>query len=215
MEDGVAAIPFGKAVRVGNFRIWRSNFTLDFMPTCEMLSEEDRARLDRGEIRLKRQKENVECINISNMDGTWMTRIPQTYEMYGMLTMAWQWYNSDNAEEKKRGEDYFSTVLSNMSYVSSIGNGFYHQALMMVATAYAYPALLSDRKKSREFGREADSLVRDFLSWRKEYDRHMNRPLSGEEMSRDEAAQQIMEEMEKRQDDSGGVPSEGDAAEKG
>lgn len=205
MEERITAIPFGMPARVGNFKLWRTRFGIEFMPTRDMLSEEDQARLDKGEIKLKKQKSDIECINISNLDGTWMTRIPQTYEMYGMLTIAWQWYNSDKAEEKKRGEDYFSTVLSNMSYVSSISNDYYHQALMMIATAYAHPVLLSDKKKFKDFSKEAESLIKNFLSWRKEYDKRMNRPLTEAELRQDEAAQQIMEEMEKQQENDEGT----------
>ena len=203
MKETVTAIPFGKAARVGNFKMWRSNFMLEFMPTPDMLSEEDRERLEKGEIKLKKQKENIECINISNLEGSWMVRIPQTWEMYGMLTLAWQWYNSDKEDEKKHGEDYFATVLANMSYTSSISNGFYQQALMMVATAYSHPSLLSDKKSYKNFSKEAAQLVQDFLKWRKEYDRRMNKPLTDEEMQQDETAQQIMDEMEKQQSDEG------------
>lgn len=201
MDKSITAIPFGKAARVGNFKIWRSAFMLEFMPSRDMLSEEDQKRLDKGEIRLKKQKEKIECINISNLDGSWLTRIPQTYEMYGMLTLAWQWYNSDKEDEKKRGEDYFSTVLSNMSYVSSISNGFYHQALMMIATAYAHPVLLSDKQQFKDFSKEARQLIKDFLLWRKEYDKRINRKLTEEEQRQDEIAQEILDKIEQQNDE--------------
>ena len=205
MEKKITAIPFNKPARVGNFKLWRTNFMLEFMPSRDMLSEEDQVRLDKGEIKLKKQRTSIECINISNLDGSWMTRIPQTWEMYGMLTLAWQWYNGDNEDEKKRGKDYFTTVLSNMAFCGSISNEYYHQALMMIATAYAYPVLLSDKKKFKDFSKEAENLIKDFLSWRKDFDKRVNRPLTEEEQRQEEAAQQIMEEMEKQQENDEGT----------
>ena len=198
MDKNVPYIPFGNPTRVGNFKLWRSRFSYEFKPTREMLSDEDKVRFDKGEIKLKKQKEDIECINVSNLDGSWMTRIPQTYEMYGMITLAWQWYNSEKEELKKRGEDYLTTVFSNFLWCGSISNGYYHQALAMIATAYAHPELLSDKKKFKEFSKEAKQVIEEFLVWRKEFDKHRNRKLSKEEMRQDETAQEILDKIEQQ-----------------
>lgn len=197
MEKELAKIPFSKPARIGNFKIWRSRISLEFMPTRDMLSEEDQIRLDKGQIKLSKQKEDIEAINISNLEGTWMIRIPETYEMFIMLMQSYGWYMSDNEEAKKRGEDYLTTVFSNMLWVSNITNGYYHEGVFMVGGAYADPTLLSDKKKFKSFKDTADRVIKDYLSWRKTFDKVTQKELSKEELKKDEQVQEIMDQIEK------------------
>jgi len=195
MKEG--EIPFVKAVRFGNFRLWRSRVAYEFMPTRDMLSEEEQALLDRGELKLRKQKETIEAVNVSNLDGSWTVRVPQTFEMFGMLQSAYAWHCSDDDAIRKRGDEFLSTVLANMQWASCVTNGHYHQALFMVATAYANPDLLRDRKQRKAFMKEWEGLADRFLKWRDEYDAFMRRQEKEYDPKDDEMAETAREELEK------------------
>lgn len=171
-EKSIKQIPFGKPVRMGNFKIWRSVYAVG-----------------KG-----KSKTDIECINVSNMDGTWYVRIPQTFEMFSMLTLAYQWSQSDDAGEREHGESFIRTVLSNMTYVSCICNGFYHHGVEMVTSAYANPSLLQDTEEGKNFIFDAKGTVKRFLAWREEYEKHVeaNEPTE-EELHREEIADEAME----------------------
>lgn len=196
MEEKVQ-IPFVKPARVGNFRVWRSKIELGVTPDITEKTEKDAESMRH---KPKRQKVTIEAINISNLDGSWMIRIPETYEMFAMLTAVYDGLHSDNADIKERSRDYLSTVFTNMMYASSISNGYYHQGLFMVAAAYTDPDLLRDKKKFKAFKKEADGVMTRFLAWHKEFDKVVGRELSDDELRQDEAAQGIMQKMEEDAD---------------
>lgn len=164
--------PFGKPARLGNFRIWRSNLAVG-----------------KG-----KSKSGVECINLSNLEGTWLVRIPQNYEMFGMLTIAYQWANSEDAEERRRGDGFIRTALSNMAYVSMVCNGFFHHGVEMIAAAYANPTLLQDTKEGQSFMADAKDSIERFLVWRKEYEKHVkeNEPTE-QDLHQEDIAEEAME----------------------
>lgn len=146
-ETEKKAIPFGKPVRVGNFKLWRGRF-----------------RLGNGEIAV---------LYASSLDGAWMTRIPSTLEMYGWLCLSYGDMESGDTERKAHGEAVITTVLSNMLYASSIGNGFYQRALEMCATVYAHPSLVDRKSKEHKgFVKDVKALTDMFLEWRKGYDEY-------------------------------------------
>lgn len=172
-------IPFGKPARLGNFRIWRSNLAVG-----------------KG-----KSKSGVECINLSNLEGTWLVRIPQNYEMFGMLTIAYQWANSENAEERRRGDGFIRTALSNMAYVSMVCNGFFHHGVEMIAAAYANPSLLQDTEEGKNFIEDAKGTVERFLAWREEYDKHVadNEPTE-KDIRQEEIAEEAMDILDGKED---------------
>ena len=157
-HTGQGRIPFGRPARIGNFKIWKSKFTFD---------------KDADGKKIKPQIVGY-CINVSILDDSWIVRIPQTFEMFGMLTVAYQWYKSDNAEERKRGLDFLRTAMSNIFYVSSICNGFYHHGVEMLTSAYADPSVLRDTENGRAFIEDVKGTVSRFLSWREEFDKHVS-----------------------------------------
>ena len=171
-EDAVVGIPFGRPARMGNFRLWK---------TLTVVGK-------------GKSKTNVECINVSDLDGTWLVRIPQTYEMFGMLTVAYQWSQSEDMEERRRGNGFIRTAISNMFYVSSVCNGFFHHGIEMVAAAYANPTLLQDTKEGQSFKADAKDSIERFLVWRKEYEKHVkeNEPTE-QDLHQEEIAEEAME----------------------
>lgn len=178
-EDAVVGIPFGRPARMGNFRIWRSTIVVG-----------------KG-----KAKTGIECINVSNLDGTWLVRIPQNYEMFGMLTIAYQWANSENAEERRRGDGFIRTALSNMAYVSMVCNGFFHHGVEMIAAAYANPSLLQDTEEGKNFIEDAKGTVERFLAWREEYDKHVadNEP-TDKDIRQEEIAEEAMDILDGKED---------------
>lgn len=171
-EDAVVGIPSGRPARMGNFRLWRTLTVVG-----------------KGKF-----KTNVECINVSDLDGTWLVRIPQTYEMFGMLTVAYQWSQSEDMEERRRGNGFIRTAISNMFYVSSVCNGFFHHGIEMVAAAYANPTLLQDTKEGQSFMADAKDSIERFLVWRKEYEKHVkeNEPTE-QDLHQEDIAEEAME----------------------
>lgn len=169
-------IPFGKPTEVGNFRIWRTTVAIG-----------------KGKI-----KTSIECINVSGSTGVWLVRIPQTYEMFSMLTIAYQWSKSENEEERSRGIGFIRTALSNMAYVSMVCNGFFHHGVEMVASAYANPSLLQDTEDGKSFRQDAVDTIGRFLEWRKEYEKHVadNEPTEAD-MKSDQVAEEMLEELNK------------------
>ncbi len=171
-EDAVVGIPSGRPARMGNFRLWK---------TLTVVGK-------------GKSKTNVECINVSDLDGTWLVRIPQTYEMFGMLTVAYQWSQSEDMEERRRGNGFIRTAISNMFYVSSVCNGFFHHGIEMVAAAYANPTLLQDTKEGQSFMADAKDSIERFLVWRKEYEKHIkeNEPTE-QDLHQENIAEEAME----------------------
>lgn len=178
-QTGQKGIPFGRPARIGNFRLWKSAVTIG-----------------KG-----KAKNGIECINVSNLDGTWLVRIPQTFEMFGMLTVAYQWANSENTEERRRGDAFIRTALSNMAYVSMVCNGFFHHGVEMIAAAYANPSLLQDTEEGKNFIGDARGTVERFLAWREEYDKHVadNEP-TDKDIRQEEFAEEAMDILDGKED---------------
>lgn len=178
-QAGQKGIPFGRPARIGNFRLWKSVVAIG-----------------KG-----KAKNGIECINVSNLDGTWLVRIPQTFEMFGMLTVAYQWANSENTEERRRGDGFIRTALSNMAYVSMVCNGFFHHGVEMIAAAYANPSLLQDIEEGKNFIEDAKGTVERFLAWREEYDKHVadNEP-TDKDIRQEDFAEEAMDILDGKED---------------
>lgn len=190
--ENLSTIPFGKPARIGNFKIWKSKFELVSVPT-----EEQRKKVveeSKGKKKAARQKVTIDCINISILDGSWTVRIPQTFEQFAMLSLAYSWSLSEDKDEQVKGTDYLRTTISNMYYVSCICNGFYHHGVEMVTSAYADPDLLKENERGVAFMKDAKLTIERFLEWRKGYDKLVE---AGEpsdiELHQDEIAEQAMD----------------------
>lgn len=190
--DKLSMIPFGKPARIGNFKIWKSKFELVSDPTEEQRKKV--AEESKGKKKAVRQKINIDCINVSILDGSWMVRIPQTFEQFAMLSLAYTWSQSEDKDEQVKGLDYLRTAISNMYYVSCICNGFYHHGVEMVTSAYADPELLKENDRHETFLKDAKQTIERFLKWRKGYDEMVaaGEP-SDRELHQDEIAEQAMD----------------------
>jgi hypothetical protein len=169
MEKEKNQIPFIKAVRVNNFKLWRSRY--------------------------KANGADIDSLNISTLDGAWMVRLPSTLEMYGFLMAAYNDYVSDDVTVKSQGEAVLSIVISNILYASSIGNGYYQRALEICATLYIHPSLLSKKEKEHKaFMKDVKGLVEAYLDWRKVYDETVKaQEPTEEQMRQDEIAEEALQ----------------------
>lgn len=172
-------IPFVKPVRVGNFKLWRSRHNIE--------KQKDGAA--------------IECLCVSNLDGSWLVRIPATWEMFSIITETYADYTSEDEETKSRGDIVLRTLLSNMNYATGIGNGFFHRALEMIVTAYAHPSLL-EKKWRNGMVKDAKTLIKEYLAWRGDYDLHKEEGYNDEQERKDELASQASDVLSETEEES-------------
>lgn len=191
-QTGQIGIPFGKPARIGNFKIWKSMFELVSDPTEEQRKKV--AEESKGKKKAVRQKVTIDCINVSILDGSWMVRIPETFEQFQMFGLAYSLSLSEDKDEQVKGIDYLRTAISNMYYVSCICNGFFHHGVEMVTSAYVDPELLKENERNEAFLKDAKQTIERFLEWRKGYDKLVaaGEP-SDRELHQDEIAEQAMD----------------------
>ena len=126
--DNSPRIPFGKAVRVGNFKLWRSNISTG-----------------KGQ-----RSVNVPCVHVSDLDGAWMVRIPSTSNMYGFICS--QYATTDD----RIREQMIGMVISNIYHCSMIASPALHDAFMFLKEMMEFPYLLLPEKEMER--RMADGL---------------------------------------------------------
>ena len=192
-------IPFVKPARVGNFKLWRSKFQVSAYPD---LAEDEVKRIVAEKGRVRKEKFDVECINVSNLEGTWKVQVPSTFEMFSVLNALYADLVSGDTKLQSRAYGLFQTILGNMMYASTIGNGFYHRALEMVATCYAYPEMLTKKDGGRKkLKKDVSALIEAFLAWRKLWDKSVEERFDEDkEFRREDVAEQAQEILNKEED---------------
>lgn len=138
-EKKKEVIPFGKAARVGNYKLWRSRTKITVAP-----SDEQRARVreeSNGTKRAVSQSYDIEVINVSNLEGSWKVCIPQTAMMYGTLTMAYA------DEEPQRRDEFLRMVFANMMNVCLSPNVYLHDGFNLFIEMMQYPYMLLSEKE--------------------------------------------------------------------
>lgn len=165
--DNERKIPFVRPARVGNYKVWRNKTTVG-----------------KGKDRY-----NVEQICISDLEGVWQVRIPETNVMFAAISGLY-------ADESLTPS--LSTIFSDMLMVTSIPNGYFHRAVQMCSAMYFNPDLLRNRKERKDMVKEAKKLVDDFLGWRDVYEAQVRENAPTEEQERhDEVMEEMLEETEK------------------
>ena len=100
-------------------------------------------------------KASVEQINFSTEDG-WHVKIPEGTETFILFKDLFG----------RNMLDAMVNYICNMYYASTVGNGYYHGALGMVARALISPELLKEGDKEHEkFVSDAKALMKGFLEW--------------------------------------------------
>lgn len=164
-------IPFIKPARVGNYKIWRTKTTLG-----------------KG-----KDKYDVEQICVSDLEGVWQVRIPETNGMFAAISGLY-------ADESLAPS--LSTIFANMLMVSTIPNGYFHRAVQMCSAVYFNPDLLRKRKERKDLVKEAKRLIEDFLQWRDVYDAQVKENAPTEEQERsDEVLEEMLDEIDEQSEE--------------
>lgn len=121
-KDDALVIPFGKAVRVGNYKLWRSRYSVGS----------------------GKENADIECIHVSNLDGAWMVRIPSTCTMYSLIV------NGYATTEEKLREDFLGMVFTNQMNVTTSGSEAIHDAFFLLTEMMTFPYLLLPEKEMKE-----------------------------------------------------------------
>lgn len=138
MAENKNPIPFGKAMRIGNYKVWRSKSSISYTPTEE---ERQKTRSEsNGTRKAVTAKFNIDVINISNLDGSWSTKIPSTMGMYSIILQAF--------EQKENDRDMFLTMLfGNFLSICTVSNVFIHDAFSFLMNIMQFPYILLPEKE--------------------------------------------------------------------
>ena len=117
-KENPLIIPFGKAVRVGNFKLWRGNYN----------------------IASGKERSYLECVYISNLDGSWMVRIPSTSSMFGFICSQYA-----TVDESLR-ENILGMVFTNVFNCATISSPALHDGFFFLTEMLTFPYLLLSEK---------------------------------------------------------------------
>lgn len=190
-QENSLLIPFGKAVRVGNFKLWRGRYNMSGA--------------------------NIECLHVSNLDGSWMVRIPATTTMFSTIM------NGYATTDEEGRNNFLGMLFTNMANVSLISSEALHDAFFFLTEMMTFPYMLLPEKEMvkrmkdvmKKVGKDkkdAEEHIRKMCEYRKglyelierkkerfieDYERQQaeamaNEP-SEEDLRRDELAEQAME----------------------
>ena len=118
-KDNPLEIPYNKAVRVGNFKVWRSKYV----------------------VASGKEKTSVDCLHVSNLDGSWMTRIPSTSGMYGFVLAQYATFD-DNLRDNILG-----MVFTNFLNICLTPSPALHDALFFLTEMMTFPYNLLPEKE--------------------------------------------------------------------
>ena len=115
--DNPLVIPFGKAARVGNFKVWRGNYAA------------------------AGGKDGIECVHVSNLDGSWMVRIPSTSTMYGFICQQYATVDT-NIRDNMLG-----MIFTNVYNCSNLPSQALHDGFWFLQEMMTFPYLLLPEKE--------------------------------------------------------------------
>lgn len=122
MENNDLLIPFIKPARVGNFKVWRSRHVL----------------------KSGKEKSDVECVCVSNIDGSWLVRIPSTMNMFGTVV------NGYATVDEQMRENFLGMLFTNMYNISTHSSEALHDAFFILSEMLTFPYLLLSEKEMKE-----------------------------------------------------------------
>lgn len=119
MEKNDFAIPFVCPVRVGNYKLWRGRYNIG-----------------KG-----KEKTSLECLHVSNLDGSWMVRIPSTLSMFTTICNG---YATTNTEMR---DNFLGMLFTNIYNISTSSSETLHDALFFFTEMLSFPYLLLSEKE--------------------------------------------------------------------
>lgn len=146
-EDKKNLIPYQKAVRVGNFKLWRSKSVIAYMP-----SDEERAKVreeSKGKRKAVGKKFDIDVINISNLDGSWKVQIPSTCSLYSVIVDGYA-----TSDEKIREQFLAGEVFSDMEIINTCGSVILHHSFKLLFDALNYPVLFMTEQEIKDWAKK-------------------------------------------------------------
>lgn len=136
--------------------------------------------------------DGVPVIEVSNLEGTWLVRVPSHFQMYGMLNRLLLEVEDDDATIRSNAEEWLKMFFMNWQNATGIPSGHYHQAIVMLTGAYANPDLLKSSffGIGKKFYADVKKLRMAFLKWAKEREK----VLHAEEEAYDENKEAVADE---------------------
>ena len=110
-DDNPLLIPFGRAVRVGNFKLWRGRLAVG--------SGKD--------------KTGIETVNVSNIDGTWKVQIPSTSQMFAFICAQYATVDTEKRDQ------FLGMVLTNMLNINLTPSAALHDSLFFLTEMMSFP----------------------------------------------------------------------------
>ena len=121
-EQNQLLIPFIKPVRVGNFKLWRGKYVL----------------------KSGKDSSEIECIHVSNLDGSWMIRIPSTMSLFATIC------NGYATVDKELRNNFLGMILSNIYNIGTSSSEALHDALFFLTEMMTFPYLLLPEKEMQK-----------------------------------------------------------------
>lgn len=155
-NEAKPVIPYNKAARVGNYKVWRTKGSISVMPT-----DEDRKKVREssgGRQRAVGKTIQMEFLNISNLDCSWSVKIPATLPMYATICDGFA-----IANEKAR-DNYLCTLFANFLNVTTSTMQPFQDGVYLLSEMMTFPYLflpedemvkrMKDYMKKRGFKKE-------------------------------------------------------------
>lgn len=113
------------------------------------------------------ETDSVPVIEVSNLECTWMVRIPAHFEMYGMLNRLLQDKDDSKKSVSENAKEWLKMFFMNFQNATSIPNGYFQQALVMLTGVYIRPEMLKSSffGVGRKFYSDVKRLRLAFLKW--------------------------------------------------
>lgn len=184
VENNPLEIPYNRAVRVSNYKLWRSKYVLV-----------------NG-----KEKTSIDCLHISNLDGSWMTRIPATSGMYGFFLSQYA-----TVDETLR-DNILGMIITNMANICLTPSPALHDALFFLTEMMTFPYNLLPEKEMVKRMKEnmkklgvdkkaADEHIKKMVDYRKQLYELIERKKAAylEEYERQQAERWAKEEEAEKQ----------------
>lgn len=107
-------IPYVKPVRVGNFKLWRRRQTIG-----------------KG-----KDTHSIDCLIISNLEGSWRVCIPSTMAIYGTI------FNTYMTTDDNLREDFLGMLFTNYYNLTTTNSEVLHDAFFFLQEMATMPYLL-------------------------------------------------------------------------
>ena len=126
-KDNPLVIPFGKAARVGNFKLWRGNYVIGS----------------------GKEKTAIETVHVSDLDGGWTVRIPETSPSFGFIC------NQFATVDETLRDNILGMVFTNMRNLCLTPSEALHDAFWFLSEMMTFPYMLLSEKEMEKRMKES------------------------------------------------------------